>query len=76
MTMMDVKTLQLGCRRRARLGWVVGEVGESVADPLEAFDHVVEGFGGSITHSGDVEIADLVEPGVEAPRLNTVPDPR
>ena len=44
---------------------VVVEVGEAVADAFDAFDQVIEGFGGSVADAGDVEVADLVEPGFE-----------
>jgi hypothetical protein len=38
---------------------VVLEVPEAEADPLDAFDQVVERFGGSVGHLGDVEVAQL-----------------
>jgi len=45
---------------------VVLEVAELEGDAPDAFDQVVEGFGGSVGHSRQVEVGDLVEPGPES----------
>ncbi len=41
---------------------VVGESAESEADAFDAFDQVVDRFGGSVRHSGSVPCNDLVPP--------------
>ena len=48
---------------------VVLEVAESESDALDPLDEVVEGLGRPVGHPGQVEVADLVEPGA-----NGVPD--
>ena len=45
---------------------VVLEVAEPEVDPLDALDQVVERFGWSVGHPGQVEVGDLVEPGLES----------
>ena len=45
---------------------VVLEVAEPEADPLDALDQVVEGFGRTVGEPGQVEVGDLVEPGLES----------
>ncbi len=44
---------------------VVLEVGEAVADAFDPFDQVVQRLSGSVADPGDVEVADLGEPGFE-----------
>ena len=41
------------------------EVGEAVADAFDPFDQVVQRPSGSVADPGDVEVADLGEPGFE-----------
>ena len=51
--------------RRAAPDPVVLEVAEPETDPLDALDQVVDRFGRSVAHAGDVEVADLLEPGLD-----------
>ena len=46
---------------------VVLEVPEAEADAFDALDQVVEGFGRTVGHPGQVEVADLVEPALDGP---------
>jgi hypothetical protein len=46
---------------------VVLEVPKPECHTLDALDQIVEGLGGTVRDSRDVEVADLLEPGLDGP---------